>query len=226
MKWRVNTAQEATAKITKYILDAAKTHKSILLLVSGGSAITAEADVLRDVDGITQILSVLPMDERYGPYGHDDSNMAQLGKRLKNGKATPFHDILEQNMSFDETVEHYSSLAQDLFALADHIVAIFGIGPDGHTIGLLPGSPATTDAVSTVIGYSWQDYTRMTLGVSSLLQVNTAFVLAFGDAKKQALNRLRSNNDSFAELPAKILYDIADVTIYNDFISSDEEGKE
>lgn len=225
MKWRVTTAQEATAELVKYLLDAAKMHESILLLVSGGSAISTEADVLNAVNDLPQILSVLPMDERYGPYGHGDSNMAQLGERLKSGNILPIHDVLEQNLPFNETVERYSLLAQDLFARADHIAAIFGIGPDGHTAGLLPHSPATSDTVSTVIGYSWQDYTRMTLGTSSLLQIDSAFVLAYGDNKKPALNRLRVNDETFEDLPAKLLYDIPEVTIYNNFITSDEKSE-
>lgn len=217
-------AQDATAQIVQYFRGLTKTKNSILLLVSGGSAIAIEADVLRQMADCPEILGVLPMDERFGLQGHNDSNIAQLNKELHPNRPVAVHDVLSQNLPFSDTVEHYSALAQDLFARADHIVGIFGIGTDGHTAGLLPGSPAVNDTVSTVIGYNWSDYDRMTLGTSSLLQIDTAFVLAYGEAKSHALERLKANEESFADLPAKLLYDIADVTIYNDYINTENEG--
>lgn len=224
MKWSVDTAQDATDQIVQHIRELAKTKHAILLLVSGGSAIAIEAEVLAQLTNCTQIVGVLPMDERYGPKAHADSNIAQLVTHLPDSPIQ-IYDILDQNVPFDQTVDYYSSLAQDLFARADSVVAICGLGADAHTAGLLPGSPATNDTVSTVIGYNWQDYTRMTLGASYLLQITMAFVLAYGDSKKVALQRLQVNNESSEELPAKLLYDISDVTIYNDFITSDKEGE-
>ena len=221
MKWSVDTAQDATAQIVQYFRGLTKTKHSILLLVSGGSAIAIEADVLRQMADCPEILGVLPMDERFGLQGHNDSNIAQLNKGLHTNSPVAVHDVLNQNLPFSDTVEHYSALAQDLFARADHIVGIFGIGTDGHTAGILPHSPATTDNVSTVIGYTWQDYERITLGANALAQINTAFVLAYGDSKKQALGRIKANDESFEALPAKVLHDIPDVTIYNDFIKSE-----
>lgn len=222
MKWSVDSTQDATAQIVQYIRGITKTKHSILLLVSGGSAITIEADVLRQLTYCPEIVGILPMDERYGLQGHNGSNIAQLNKELHNNCPVAVHDVLTQNLPFNDTVEHYSNLVQDMFARADHIVGIFGVGADGHTAGILPHSPSTTDTVSTVIGYTWQDYDRMTLGTNSLTQINTAFVLAYGDSKKRALHRIQARNEQFEALPAKVLYDIQDVTIYNDFIKSEE----
>jgi 6-phosphogluconolactonase/glucosamine-6-phosphate isomerase/deaminase len=60
----------------------------------------------------------------------------------------------------------------------------------------------------------------MTLGIPMLLKIDSAFLLAYGEAKKEALERLRKNEEPVEELPAKILYDITDVTVYNDFIQT------
>lgn len=221
MRWSVTTAQEGTRQIVDYLNNLGESKHAILLLVSGGSAINVEAEVLTQLKKSSHILGVLPMDERFGPTGHADSNIAQLNKSLDNDSSVPVHDVLGQNLPFNETVGQYSSLAQDLFARADHIVGIFGIGPDGHTAGILPDSPATNDTVSTVIGYNWQDYERMTLGTLTLLQIDQAFVLAYGENKKEPLERLQTNEEPFEKLPAKLLYDIANVTVYNDYINSE-----
>lgn len=221
MKWSVDTAKDATADIVQNIQNLAKTKHSILLLVSGGSAISIETDVIRQLQDCPNILGVLPIDERFGPQGHADSNIAALLSQIPLTNSVALHDILAQNVSFDQTVEYYSSLTQDLFSKADYIVGIFGVGTDGHTAGILPNSPASTDTVATVIGYSWNDYERMTLGISSLLQIDTAFVLAYGPGKKNAIEKLYEKTEPFESLPAKLLYDIADVTIYNDYIKNE-----
>jgi 6-phosphogluconolactonase/glucosamine-6-phosphate isomerase/deaminase len=135
------------------------------------------------------------------------------------GDAT-WYDVLKKNLPMPETVSYYAQLAENAFATATTVVATLGMGPDAHTAGILPGSPAATDTTSTVVGYSWSDYERMTLGMPMLLKIDSAFLLAYGEAKKEALERLRKNEEPVEELPAKILYDITDVTVYNDFIQT------
>ena len=56
--------------------------KRVLWLVSGGSNIAAEVAVMQMLTAQSkdklQNLAILPMDERYGPQGHKDSNTEQL----------------------------------------------------------------------------------------------------------------------------------------------------
>ena len=165
-------------------------------------------------------LTILPVDERYGEYGHENSNSTQMrAAGFEPGDAT-WHDVLKKNLPMPETVSYYAELAENAFATTATVVATLGMGPDAHTAGILPGSPAVTDTTSTVVGYSWSDHERMTLGIPMLLKIDSAFLLAYGEAKKEALERLRKNKEPVEELPAKILYDITDVTVYNDFIQT------
>jgi 6-phosphogluconolactonase/glucosamine-6-phosphate isomerase/deaminase len=72
----------------------------------------------------------------------------------------------------------------------------------------------------TVGGYEWTDYTRLTLLPRALTMINVAYVLAYGDNKKQALTRLQDNDESLGDLPARLLYEIPDVYVYNDAITN------
>jgi 6-phosphogluconolactonase/glucosamine-6-phosphate isomerase/deaminase len=101
-------------------------------------------------------------------------------------------------------------------------MATMGLGQDGHTAGILPDSASVQDDTSAVVGYDWVDYKRMTFGLASLRRVQSAYVFAYGESKREALNRLQSNQEPLTSLPAKILYNIPNVTVYNDCITSEE----
>jgi hypothetical protein len=117
--------------------------------------------------------------------------------------------------SVGKTVQNYSNLLKDLTKKSDFTIATFGIGADGHTAGILPGS-AAVDAQQPVYGYVWQDYVRMTITPNWLVGVDKAFVVARGQAKLDALSRLKAAASSTAELPSMLLNKIKDVVVYTD----------
>jgi 6-phosphogluconolactonase/glucosamine-6-phosphate isomerase/deaminase len=216
--------QSAVQAIATNICDGLFAGARVLWLTSGGSNVAAEVavmDMLRthaseNLDG----LAILPMDERYGKPGHADSNTEQLRAAGFNPGAATWVDILMHDLPFDQTLSFYNGVAAAAIANAGIIIGQFGLGSDGHTAGILPGSPATEIDEATVIGYEWSDYTRLTLSASALAQVQAAFVLAYGSGKKAAINRLKKNVEPFADLPSVLLYEIADTHIYNDQLTS------
>jgi 6-phosphogluconolactonase/glucosamine-6-phosphate isomerase/deaminase len=125
-------------------------------------------------------------------------------------------------LPLDDTVEYYRHLVENAFACAASVIGVFGLGEDGHTAGVKPGSPAVPDTAATVVGYDSPPFVRLTLTPQQLVQTNAAFVLAYGESKLETLQRLQQNSDSLEELPAKLLYDIQEVYVYNDQIRSEE----
>jgi 6-phosphogluconolactonase/glucosamine-6-phosphate isomerase/deaminase len=224
MKFTTDSVEDAVQVVFEYIAQELRAGHHVLWLTSGGSCIAPQVEVMTQLREVLHdkivYLTVLPVDERFGAIRHADSNTEQMRKAGFIAHSAAWHDVLSRNMPLQETVLYYSELTAEAFAEANVVVATLGMGTDGHTAGLLPGSPAVTDTVSTVVGYEWSDYTRMTLGVATLLKIPTAFLLAYGEGKKQALERLRQNDEPVEQLPAKILYDIADVTVYNDYIET------
>lgn len=225
MKFVTEGVEQAVQAVYSSISSKLSDGKTVLWLVSGGSAVTSQVQIMQQLQAaVPQALAnltVLPVDERYGVKSHENSNTFQMQTAGFSPGAAHWPDILDGNLPLSETVSHYNTVASDALAAAEYVLATLGMGADGHTAGVLPGSPAITDTTSTVVGYSWSDYERMTLGVPALLQIDTAYVLAYGESKKSALERLYENDEPVELLPAKILYDLPVVTVYNDYIESE-----
>jgi 6-phosphogluconolactonase/glucosamine-6-phosphate isomerase/deaminase len=215
----------ATQAIAARICDELFAGKRVLWLVSGGSNVNVEVTVMRMlrahcVDRLSG-LAILPMDERYGVPGHADSNTQALRVAgFDPGEAT-WVDVLMHNVPFDQTIDFYNEVTLTATANAGVIIGQFGLGADAHTAGILPGSLAAVDDVATVAGYEWSDYTRLTLTPHALKKSTVGYVLAYGENKKQALERLRKNDEELAKLPAKLLYDIPEVYVYNEVITEE-----
>jgi 6-phosphogluconolactonase/glucosamine-6-phosphate isomerase/deaminase len=224
MYFNQGAIHEAAATVAQTIAARLAKHDTVLWLVSGGSAIPVQIMSMQllaqDVPDLLKNLTILPVDERYGCAGHADSNSEQMRLAGFASGATQWFDILAHGGTPRQTLEHYKKVAEDSFAQANTAIATFGLGVDGHTAGILPDSPAANDTTSLVVNYPWTDYERMTLGLVSLRRIDIAFVLAYGETKCAALHRLQENKESLSKLPAKILYDIPDVTVYNDCIKS------
>lgn len=220
MKFVRGNRPTAIQAIAKRLTEELDTGKRVLWLVSGGSNVALEVEIMRQVakkaGGKLAGLAVLPIDERYGPPGHKDSNMEQLRQAGFEPGAAIVVDVLVQNVPLEQTVAFYNDAAATALANAQAVVGQFGMGADGHVAGIKPGSPACADDAATVVGYEWDDYTRLTLSISTLRQVTVAFLPAFGADKKPALERLRKNDEPFKKLPAKLLYDIPETYVYTD----------
>ncbi|MBL8121489.1 6-phosphogluconolactonase [Candidatus Saccharibacteria bacterium] len=224
MKFSTEGVEVAIAAIASAIAAPLQDGKKVLWLTSGGSCIRPQVAVMAKLRELPSEqlagLRILPVDERYGPVGHENSNSEQMRQASFDPGTAQWFDVLE-GKPMAATVEEYANTAADLMAESSTVVASLGMGPDAHTAGLLPHSPVFTDTTSSVVGYSWSDYERMTLGVEFLLQIDIVFLLAYGESKKAALERLHSNTEPIEDVPAKLLYDLPNVTVYNDFIRSE-----
>lgn len=220
MKFIREGNDKAAVAVAATISGKLKTKKPVIWLVCGGSNISTEVKIMQLVaeqapDNLASLL-VLPMDERYGPADHDDSNYRQMREAGFEPHEAMWIDVLGRNEPLQETVTYYSELVRAAFAAADTIVGVFGLGTDGHTAGVLPDSPAITETVSSVVGYDSPPFIRLTLTPQELIKTSVAYVLAYGETKKKPLERLRANEEPLEKLPAKLHYDIPEVYVYND----------
>lgn len=210
----------AIGSITARVQQELAGGKKVLWLLCGGSAISAEVEILQTLQkkSDTEHLAIMLMDERFGEYGHVDSNWQQLiqaGADFGGMYALPV--MSEVNKTMEETSSDYTKLTKVVLDNADIVIGIFGIGSDGHTAGMLPGSPATKSNL-LVAGYDSPPFVRITMTKNALENVDVAYALAFGDAKKTALEDLRANKKSFVDLPSTIFWDLPEAYIYNDQI--------
>ena len=185
---------------------------TVLLLLSGGSNVKT-AVALRERLAIKNELTVGLTDERYSEVGHSNSNwtaMLEAGFNTDKIKVLP---VLEGE-PVEETTENYKDKLRRAFQAHASIIGLFGLGADGHTSGILPGSPAV-ESTEIVMNYQAADYQRITTTPVSFRSIDTAFLVAYGENKKDPLEHL-SVDVPIAKQPAQALKFITDLTIYND----------
>jgi len=219
----------AVRAIAARIAEELTTGKRVLWLVGGGGNASREVEVMALVRKRAEAqlggLAILPTDERYGSPGHPDSTIQRLRRAgLEPGNAT-LVDVLMHNLPFDQTLSFYTDVTATAFANAGVIIGQFGLGNDGRIAGVVPDGPAAAADEVTVAGYQWQDHAQLTLTPAALAQMQVAYVLAYGQAKKRVLERLQANTDTLTSLPAKSLYQIPEVYVYNDQLEN-QQNKE
>jgi 6-phosphogluconolactonase/glucosamine-6-phosphate isomerase/deaminase len=206
--------KDLTARLTKEL----KGGKKVLWLIGGGSNIQASVEVMSKLpEELTKNLSIFMTDERYGEVGHVHSNSRQLTEAGLEPKDAVFVHMLQPGFSLDETQERYGKALEAAVEHADIVIAQSGIGPDGHIAGILPHTSAAK-ASGWVTGYEASPYTRMTMTFDALRRIDAAYYMAFGDDKKEALQRLRDEEVSLDDQPAQILKEIPEAYVYNDQI--------
>mgnify|MGYP000957610450 CR=1 FL=1 len=194
-------------------------------LVSGGSCIEPQSQVLRELSEASLArLTIVLVDERYCESGHENSNYAALQAARFVRAGLRFEDILAGNPSFEAAAQRHSAVLKEALRTADTCIATLGIGADGHTAGILPKSPAAEATNALALGYDAPDFSRITATFAGLLEIDVAYVFAHGPKKENAVNRLKTHQESLRDLPASILYDIPSVTIYNDYIQGEERS--
>lgn len=190
----------------------------VLWLVPGGSAITIAAQVTEHLRHQTLPLNHLAVtltDERYGPVGHPDSNWLQLQQA---GFELPGSHLLPvlANTSLEATTQAFADTLATELDRANYRLGLFGIGPDGHTAGILPHAPATT-ATSLAAGYNGGKFQRITITAPAIARLDEAVVYAAGQAKWPILHQLATENLTLDQQPAVALKQIPAVTIFHDY---------
>lgn len=193
--------------------------EQVLWLLSGGSAIrvaVAAADRLSAEDDLAG-LTVSLADERYGPPGHANSNWQQLldaGFRLTGATLKPVLNGKRLEATAKAYAEFLVASIKNSFS-----IALAGIGADGHTFGIKPGSPAV-DSRRLVEAYPWDDYTRITPTFNLIRRLDSVVVYAAGQEKHEIIRKLNAEVP-IDDQPAQLLKKLKQTIIFNDY-----EGEE
>lgn len=189
--------------------------KRVLWLISGGSNIPISVQVMKELPAkLTRHLTILPIDERYGPEGHKDSNI----KQLYDAGFDPKHALVFAPLDgspLETTMSNYEKALTVALGNADVVIAQIGMGIDGHIAGILPNSPALK-AETLVTSYQGPDFMRLTLTLPALRRINQVYLFAYGRPKRAALDRLCDGDYPIDDQPAQVLRELREVTIYND----------
>ncbi len=211
---------EGVQKMAEKVAASLGVNMRVVWLVCGGSNIPLAVEamkIIREKVNLEQLerLTVGQTDERYGPLGHKDSNWKQMeeaGFNFDNTEATP----ILMGESLEETVRVYERRLHEAFDEADIVIAQFGIGADGHVAGMLPHTGGL-EAQALVFGYEAAPFVRISITPPAFSKIHEAFVFAFGEAKRDAVQKLHEEI-SITDEPCQLLKQIPACSFYTDLV--------
>lgn len=217
--------ESAAQALSRTLREHLSRGERVLWLLSGGSSLSIAVKTAELIKGVnTANLSITLTDERYGPVGHKNENWQQLLDAGFNVEgATMLRPLTGESRS--HTRKAFGDWIQEHIKSADYRIGIFGIGADGHTAGIKPGSPAIL-ARTAAADFSGEDFERITITFPAIRQCDEAIVQLSGNDKKPIVESLLSADLPLAVMPAQILKAIPKVTIFSNIaISTAERGE-
>ncbi len=155
-------------------------------------------------------VDVLLGDERWVPAADPASNALLLRRSLlaePPGSLACFHPVPTELPSPEEGAAAYGALLTRLCPGDPPILdlILLGLGEDGHTASLFPGTAATgvVDRHATVS--EGKGLPRVTLTAPVLSAARQVVFLVSGEGKREALRRLLDPNEPAARTPARLV---------------------
>jgi 6-phosphogluconolactonase len=138
-------------------------------------------------------------DERHVPPDHPDSNFRMASESLLSKVAIPEKNVhrIRAELEADDAAKEYEQELREFFHLIDHEwprfdLIFLGIGEDGHTASLFPGSKALTEASRRVVANWVEKFKtfRITLSFPVLNHAAEVVFLVSGAGKAQILSEI------------------------------------
>jgi 6-phosphogluconolactonase len=162
-----------------------------VVALSGGTTAARCYEAVDDLPGAV----VLFGDERWVPVEHPDSNEG-MARRVLLDRATvaEVHSLRGDGDDIEAAALGYDAL---LTTLPPVDLVHLGLGPDGHTASLFPGSPALDedDRLVVATGDDRHPHLRLTFTFPALERSRLAVVTVAGADKAQAWRAVRSGAD-------------------------------
>jgi len=152
-------------------------------------------------------------DERCVPPDHADSNFLMAQQTLLGNIAVSEHQLhrirtevgspAQVAADYEDDLRYSFQLAKDELPCFDCI--ILGLGEDGHTASLFPGSPALDERERLVVANKVRDRIphRVTLSLPVLNAARAVIFVVSGASKADVLREVLADGPVGAELPAR-----------------------
>lgn len=193
------------AAIAGAVLANATPGEPALLLLSGGSSVLDVCAELTRLPLPWPAVHVGQLDERVAPPSHPErawpgieaSFLAHTGAEVAGRYPIPVDDF-----EAEKAAAVYDDVLGGLARQVRDIVAVCGLGEDGHVASLLAGDERTgTDRRALTTG-PYAGLSRITVSMPFLQALPCIVVVASGEAKAPAMQRLISSS---ADIPAACL---------------------
>lgn len=134
-------------------------------------------------------------DERWVPVAHPDSNEGMArGALLEHVPVAQVHSMREAGDTREQAAQRYDALVGELGAID---LIHLGLGEDGHTASLFPGTDALAVRDRYVVGNAHPDHPwpRLTLTYPGIALGRLVVVTVSGAGKRDALAQVRAGAD-------------------------------
>jgi len=201
------TRQEASAalaaEVCETLTEALAAHGRAVLVASGGTSPLAFFHCLQRLPLSWERITVVPSDERVVPLQHPDRNESMIRRELLQGAAAGAR--LRGLLPDSGSTAQLPQLAETLPAFFDAVV--LGMGADGHTASLFPGSPELEAALRSpeplaLLNVPQLGTQRVSLTPSALLASRRIDLLFFG-RDKRAVFEAAEAGDNPAQFPVR-----------------------
>jgi 6-phosphogluconolactonase len=199
----------AAEVIAGAIGDAVAARGGCLLVLSGGRSPLPLFARLAVDEGIPwPRVHLLWADERFVPHDHPDSNFGAARAALVDRVGVPPENVHPWPIADDpeRSARLYADRVRELAGPEPRFdVTLLGLGADGHTASLFPGSPALGSTALTVATAQPETGSRrLSLTFRSLNGSDVVVFLVTGEEKRTALSRLLAGGGAGVdELPAR-----------------------
>ena len=187
------------------------------IALSGGNTPRPAYEALAGHDDIDfSKINLYQIDERYTNNESKYSNYKMINESLVQplgDKLGSFH-FFDTSIGIENSLKKYES---ELEKVPPFDLAIMGIGEDGHTASLFPHSQALQETEKLVTHTHSDKYTnpdRLTLTFPAIMPSKRLLLLAIGENKEGALEKLQKPDAATEEFPAKKLLEHPDLTIH------------
>ncbi len=207
MAWKTwNNAAEQARGLAQAVADALREalieRGRALLVVSGGRSPVAFLEALSGAVLDWSKVAVSLADERWVPESHPDSNAGLLRRHLFKGAAAKaqFIGIYQAAASLEEAADKADRYLNELMLPID--VLVLGMGDDGHTASLFPGSTNLVEALDPAgtrrclpMWAPTVPHQRLTLTRAVLQGARVQILAIQGESKLATLSQALSDND-------------------------------
>ena len=207
-------AQAAAERFVDYSAASIADHGLFTVALAGGSTprrayeLLGSDEVKNRVDW--QLVQLFFGDERMVPPDSPESNYRMVNDALLARVPLPPQNIHRMNGDFapSESAESYEAELKDFFATTAwprFDLILLGMGDDGHTASLFPGSAALNETAKWVVAthHPQTGQARTTLTLPVINQAARVVFLVTGKTKAAALERVLHDEAANDQLPAQ-----------------------